>query len=301
MVLNGWKEIAKHLRIGVRTAQRWESMRIGLPIHRPKHDGIVCAFSEELDEWMRMPRPALVDQDGRSDPRFRYRVLLVDDDEQLLSTAAAILTDAGFDVRTAHDGFHALAVMRQGGVPELLVSDLKMPNMSGFELLTVVRKRFPAVSVIAMSGDFTPVTPPAVLADVFLDKGDGALQKLVSSARELLSQSPLRAQLAKPRVAPAWIPHDGNGYIVITCTDCLRSFSVSEAEVQSATADFSSACIHCGVLVPFRVDATAKELVKEVLIRRLNTTAKSRRASFKSEVADAGDGEALPPLEKYGA
>jgi hypothetical protein len=53
MILNSWKEIAKHLRCGVRTAQRWEQ-ELGLPIRRPggleKH--VVLAMTEELDEWV---------------------------------------------------------------------------------------------------------------------------------------------------------------------------------------------------------------------------------------------------------
>ena len=50
-VLNGWKDIARHLGRGVRTAQRWE--RWGLPIHRPKGRlrGAVFAFAEQLDQW----------------------------------------------------------------------------------------------------------------------------------------------------------------------------------------------------------------------------------------------------------
>lgn len=48
-ILTGWKEIAKHLRCGVRTAQRWET--VGLPVHRLKGNGTIIAFTEELDAW----------------------------------------------------------------------------------------------------------------------------------------------------------------------------------------------------------------------------------------------------------
>jgi len=51
MVLTGWKEIAMHLRCGVRTAQRWET-RTGLPVRRRDY-GQVLAFSDEIDEWLR--------------------------------------------------------------------------------------------------------------------------------------------------------------------------------------------------------------------------------------------------------
>jgi hypothetical protein len=53
VILNGWKEIANHLGRGVRTIQRWESL--GLPVRRPKRTdrSAVCAFSEEIDEWLR--------------------------------------------------------------------------------------------------------------------------------------------------------------------------------------------------------------------------------------------------------
>ena len=52
MILTGWKEISKHLRYGVRTVQRWES--IGLPVRRVNNaaKSPVVADSEELDAWI---------------------------------------------------------------------------------------------------------------------------------------------------------------------------------------------------------------------------------------------------------
>ncbi len=266
MVLNGWKEIARHLGCGIRTAQRWEVQGLGLPIHRPKHDGgVVVAFSEEIDEWLKnTPGRALVEENGNG-RAFRYKVLIVDDDDRLRASVSALVGDAGYDVRSASDGFEALAVMREGGVPDLLISDLKMPNMSGFELLTVVRRRFPAIAVVAMSGDFTPATPPAVLADAFLAKGAYTGEQLVQVVQDLLSQSPIRAQLAKHSIAPAWIPLDGSGYVVVTCNDCLRSFSLPISDIEHADTDITRDCIHCGVSVPFRLDTTVREILKSKL------------------------------------
>lgn len=52
LILNGWKEIANHMRRGVRTVQRWE--KLGLPVHRPSSrlGASVIANASELDEWL---------------------------------------------------------------------------------------------------------------------------------------------------------------------------------------------------------------------------------------------------------
>jgi phage terminase Nu1 subunit (DNA packaging protein) len=51
-ILSGWKEIARHLRRGVRTVQRWE--KLGLPVHRPNGErrSAVSGLAHELDAWM---------------------------------------------------------------------------------------------------------------------------------------------------------------------------------------------------------------------------------------------------------
>jgi CheY-like chemotaxis protein len=190
--------------------------------------------------------------------QFKYRVLIVDDNEALLATTAATLSHEGYDVETARDGFEALAALR-GSLPDLIISDLKMPNMSGFELLAVVRKRFPGIAVIASSAEFTPVSVPAVLADRYLQKGVNATFELVELARELLSQSPLRSQPAKADSAPAWIPHSANGDVVVTCPSCLRSFSVACRHLDVDGAVTTEKCLHCGEDVAYRIDTTVAE------------------------------------------
>lgn len=186
---------------------------------------------------------------------FRYRVLIVDDSESLLAATAALLSREGYVVETAHDGFEALMLLR-GSQPEILISDLKLPNMSGFELLAVVRKRFPAMGVIAMSGEFSAARmPEGILADRFVTKGNNCIFELVETVRELMSESPVRAQPSKQEIAPAWLPRSQRGYVVVTCPGCLRSFSVLQSPTEPGLV-FKDTCIHCGIEVAYCIDAT---------------------------------------------
>jgi CheY-like chemotaxis protein len=91
-------------------------------------------------------------------PGFNYRVLVVDDEPAVLETSALVLKDRGFEVRKASDGFEALVELRRSA-PDVIISDLRMPNMSGFELLSVVRRRFPHIPVIAISGEYAADSP----------------------------------------------------------------------------------------------------------------------------------------------
>lgn len=205
--------------------------------------------------------------------RFNYRILLVDDEEELLQTTADVLTREGYVVQTARDGFEALAVLR-GGQPEILISDLNLPNMSGFELLAVIRKRFPGIGVIAYSGEFALLGPEGVLADRFLRKGDNSTFELLEEVRGLLEELPLRAQQAKPDTAPAWLPRSATGYVVVTCPLCLRSFSVSTRNIEFGVVH-KDPCLHCGAEVAYRLDSTrAAEAptLQEQLRTRIETT-----------------------------
>jgi len=69
---------------------------------------------------------------------FKYRILLVDDDPVIRETSALVLNKKGFEVRTSEDGFAALVDLRSA-LPDLIICDLRMPNMSGFELCTKIR------------------------------------------------------------------------------------------------------------------------------------------------------------------
>lgn len=210
--------------------------------------------------------------------RFKYRILLVDDDVELLQTTADALTGEGYSVQTARDGFEALAVLR-GGQPEIVISDLNIPNMSGFELLAVVRKRFPGIGVIAYSGEFSPLGPEGVLADRFLLKGQNSTFELLEEIRSLLEELPLRAQQAKPDTAPAWLPRSATGYVVVTCPFCLRSFSVSAHNIEFGTVH-KEPCLHCGAEVAYRLDSTTAAEAP-TLEEQLRTRIEASRRTIK--------------------
>ncbi|HKT50997.1 MAG TPA: response regulator [Candidatus Angelobacter sp.] len=218
--------------------------------------------------------------------KFKYRVLLVDDDETLLQTTADVLTREGYLVQIARDGFEALTVLR-GGQPEIVVSDLNIPNMSGFELLAVIRKRFPGIGVIAYSGEFSPLGPEGVLADRFLRKGENSTFELLEEIRDLLEELPLRSQQAKPDTAPAWLPRSATEYVVVTCPFCLRSFSVSTRNIEFGTVH-QDVCLHCGAEVAFRLDSTTAA-EPPTLKDRLRTQIEASRRTIDHSRGMIGD------------
>src|SRR5690349_5523773 len=102
--------------------------------------------------------------------RSKRQILVVDDDPAVRETISMLLVAAGYDVVVAEDGFAALSQLRKT-LPHVIVSDLEMPRMTGFELLSVVRRRFPQILTLAMSGGYPGDTVPVgVVADGFYVK-----------------------------------------------------------------------------------------------------------------------------------
>ena len=194
---------------------------------------------------------------------FSYRVLVVDDDPSVLQVSSRILREEGYEVRTAVDGFEALVELRRA-MPDLIVSDLAMPNMSGFELLSIIRRRFPHIPVVAISGDYIGNSPAGLIADAFFIKGQYTPEELFRNIAALIKESPLRPHLLKPDRAPVWIPRSDPGYFVVTCTDCLRSFSVPAEESQLGPELRSTACAFCGTDVCYLADFGAVTQKKEI-------------------------------------
>ncbi len=119
-------------------------------------------------------------------------ILVVDDEQGIRETYAAIFRTQGYEVLTAKDGVEALEVLSTIR-PHVLVSDLKMPRMNGFELLSVVRDRFPEMGVIAISGHYASASPREdLMTDAFFAKGDKGPEVILKKIAELIRQYPIR-------------------------------------------------------------------------------------------------------------
>jgi CheY-like chemotaxis protein len=208
---------------------------------------------------------------------FKYRILVVDDEPLILKTSALVLADQGYDVRTAADGFQALVELRQA-LPDMIISDLSMPNMSGFEFLSVVRRRFPHIPVIAISGEYSGTKPSGLIADCYFSKGHYTPEELFAEISRLLEQDAIRPHIERPDKAPVWIPRHESGYVVITCTQCLRSFSVSEHNFAARQTEVQEIpCEFCDMPVQVLIDQRVKRVQELETISKpsLNTRRKA--------------------------
>jgi CheY-like chemotaxis protein len=180
------------------------------------------------------------------------KLLIVDDEPLTRTLLTQIFSSLGHEVNTAEDGFAALEQIR-AEVPDILLSDLNMPRMSGFELLSVVRRRIPEIYVIATSGAFTgDAVPHGIAADAFYEKATGLppLFQLIQSAA-LPDQLPRAGSSAS---IPIWISPterdiSDKANVLISCPDCLRSFSLAVE-----AADFvihEAICVYCDTVIHY--------------------------------------------------
>ena len=187
-----------------------------------------------------------------------HRILVVDDEAVIRELFVRLLQKEGYEVATAENGFDGLLKLKHF-FPAVIISDLNMPKMSGFEFLSVVRRRFPHISVIASSGAYAShVVPSGVLADSFYAKGEDDPETLISSVAALIATSAAQATAHQDATAPVWIPRNGkdsNGipYIVITCTECLRSFPLNVTREENAEV-LETPCLFCSNTVKYIID-----------------------------------------------
>jgi two-component system response regulator MprA len=85
------------------------------------------------------------------EPADAHRILIVDDDPETRALLSRLLADEGYAVETAPDGRIALAMVT-GSPPDLLITDLIMPRLSGWSLFARVRRLSPTLPIILISG-----------------------------------------------------------------------------------------------------------------------------------------------------
>lgn len=78
-------------------------------------------------------------------------ILIVDDEKSIADTLAMIMQDAGYSARAAYDGAAALSMSREQA-PDLIITDVLMPGMSGVDLAVTTQREFPNCRILLFSG-----------------------------------------------------------------------------------------------------------------------------------------------------
>ena len=84
----------------------------------------------------------------------QMKIMLVDDEERFLTTTQKLLSRKGYDILTASSGAEALETLRTHNV-HVVILDVKMPGMDGIETLKAIKRNFPLVEVIMLTGHGT--------------------------------------------------------------------------------------------------------------------------------------------------
>ena len=198
--------------------------------------------------------------DAKGVAQFRFRILVVDDEPSIRETAGQILRSEGYEILTAADGLDGLHALSKS-LPDVIISDLNMPRMSGFEFLAIVRKRFPHIATIAMSGEYIPgENPSGILADAFLQKGHYTIEELFKEISRLLTASPIRSEREKRDIAPLFVPRDNAGYLIITCPKCLRPNKLDAMRLNGGI--HQTTCNSCHAPVEFEINHEIEPLIK---------------------------------------
>jgi CheY-like chemotaxis protein len=184
----------------------------------------------------------------------KKRLLIVDDEPATRTLLTQIFRQMGHEVAAAEDGFAALEAIRQV-IPDILLSDLNMPGMSGFELLSVVRRRLPQIFVIASSGAYRGDSiPEGIAADAFYEKAT-TLSSLFEMVKAAL-HTDVSARRSADGPVPLWLSVEGeyptgDEYFVLSCTQCLRTFPHAHPKVAGVV--HTANCVFCDSVTPYAV------------------------------------------------
>lgn len=176
----------------------------------------------------------------------KIKLLIVDDEPATRKLLSVIFAQMGHSVRVAKDGFSALQQIRES-MPDVLLSDLHMPGMSGFELLSVVRRRLPGIYVIATSGAYTgDGVPYGIAADAFYEKATG-FKSLIDLMETATTAKGLFPRDASESV-PVWVSLTGDKslsdeFVMICCPECMRASS--QAAGKDALLIHETGCEYC--------------------------------------------------------
>jgi two-component system, response regulator PdtaR len=100
-----------------------------------------------------------------------WRVLVVEDDTLVRLVTVEVIAALGFDVVETEDAAAALELLERGVVPDLLLTDVRMPGaIDGFGLAQIVARRWPQIGILVCSAHAQPEDADLPRGSVFLRK-----------------------------------------------------------------------------------------------------------------------------------
>ncbi len=115
----------------VSEARKGTTFTLRLPLNPPKDDGAIQAAALSPDE-----------ENFPSSADNRASVLIVDDSPTFRRTISGLIKNAGYRLSAARDGIDALEILQSAGkLPDLILTDVEMPRMNGYELLAAIKAR----------------------------------------------------------------------------------------------------------------------------------------------------------------
>lgn len=131
------KETAEYFRVQPLTVRRWV---LAGKIPAVKVEGQWRFIPQEIANWAKQ---------GSNQPK-EWRILIVDDDEQIRPAWRRVMESEGYIVREARNGREALDRIEEDS-PDIMLLDLDMPVMNGPETLDIIRQRYPDLPVIVIT------------------------------------------------------------------------------------------------------------------------------------------------------
>ena len=167
------------------------------------------------------------------------KILLVEDDKSLREIYGVRLLAEGYDIVSAGDGEEALAMAIKER-PALIVSDVMMPKISGFDMLDILRsttetRDVKVIMMTALSSEDQRQRGEALGADRYLVKSQVGIEDVVRTVHEVLGDAPVAAPVAP---APATEPAAANAPLAAPTTqqDAPAVTLPSPAEIAAADA-----------------------------------------------------------------
>lgn len=163
------------------------------------------------------------------------KILLVEDDKSLREIYGVRLLAEGYDIVSAGDGEEALAMAIKER-PQLIVSDVMMPKISGFDMLDILRsttetRDIKVIMMTALSSDDQRARGEQLGADRYLVKSQVGIEDVVRTVHEVLGDSGSTTQAAEPQAAP--VPQQ-------SIADSSVNTTADETTLPQPTAPFAS-------------------------------------------------------------